>query len=103
VEEGETLEETALREVREETGIYGRLLEKLGEIRYDFYSKQDREKILKTVHFYLLVYLSGSEADHDEEADEARWFPIAEAQKRLSHPNEAAMLRKASLILMPVQ
>lgn len=99
VEEGETLEETALREVREETGISGQLLEKLGEIRYEFYSREDREKILKSVHFYLLVYLSGSELDHDDEADEARWFPIDAAEKQLTHVNEAAMLRKAAIAL----
>lgn len=102
VECGESLEETALREVREETGISGRILEKLGEIQYEFYSKQDRDKIFKTVHFYLLVYLSGNEHDHDNEADEARWFSIHEAEKQLTHPNERAILRKAIAALLNV-
>ncbi len=99
METGESLEETALREVREETGITGRILEKLGEIKYEFYSKQDQYRIFKTVHFYLLVYLSGNENDHDDEADEVRWFPIAEAEKHLTHPNELWILQKAAYCL----
>ncbi|MEK7702978.1 MAG: NUDIX hydrolase [Nitrospirota bacterium] len=99
VEEGESLEETALREVREETGIFGQVVEKLGEIQYEFYSKQDREKIFKSVHFYLLVYVSGSELDHDDEADEARWFPIDAAEEKLTHINEAAMVKSAKVAL----
>lgn len=95
IEAGETLTQTALREVREETGITGRILEKLGEINYEFYSKYDKVLLFKTVHFYLLAYLSGNENDHDDEVDEARWFPIAEAEKRLTHPNELAILQKA--------
>jgi 8-oxo-dGTP pyrophosphatase MutT (NUDIX family) len=91
--------ETALREVREETGITGRILEKLGEIQYEFYSKQDRYRIFKTVHFYLLEYLFGNEQDHDDEADEARWFSIDEAEKHLTHPNELAVLQKAAYFL----
>ncbi len=99
VEPGETLPETALREVREETGISGKILEKLGEIQYEFYSKYDKGRIFKTVHFYLLEYLSGNEQDHDDEADEVRWFSIAEAEKHLTHPNELAMLVKAAYFL----
>jgi 8-oxo-dGTP pyrophosphatase MutT (NUDIX family) len=99
VEAGETLTETALREVREETGILGKILEKLGEIQYEFYSKYDKCRIFKTVHFYLLEYLSGNEQDHDDEADEARWFTIADAEKHLTHPNELAMLEKAAYFL----
>jgi ADP-ribose pyrophosphatase YjhB (NUDIX family) len=99
VEAGETLPETAVREVREETGISGKILEKLGEIQYEFYSKYEKGKIFKTVHFYLLEYLEGNEADHDDEADEVRWFSIAEAEKYLTHPNELAMLQKAAYVL----
>jgi len=99
VEEGETLPQTALREVREETGITGRILDKLGEIHYEFYSKYDKVLLFKTVHFYLLEYLSGNENDHDDEVDEARWFPIAEAERLLTHANELAMLQKAVYVL----
>ncbi|MBI3358393.1 MAG: NUDIX hydrolase [Nitrospirae bacterium] len=99
VEAGESLEETALREVREETGITGRILEKLGEIQYEFYSKQDKILIFKTVHFYLLEYLAGNEKDHDDEADEARWFSVNDAEKRLTHLNELAMLQKAAYLI----
>jgi len=95
VEPGESLEQTALREVREETGITARILEKLGEIHYEFYSKYDKALLFKTVHFYLLAYISGNEQDHDDEVDEARWFPIHAAETYLTHANELAMLQKA--------
>ena len=99
VEAGETLEETALREVREETGISGKIVEKLGQIQYEFYSKQDKQRIFKTVHFFLLAYLSGNEQDHDDEADDARWFSIDAAEKHLTHQNELAVLQKAVYFL----
>ncbi|NOY84837.1 MAG: NUDIX hydrolase [Nitrospirae bacterium] len=99
VEQGETLPETALREIREETGTHGKILEKIGQIQYWFYSRQEEMKIFKTVHFYLLEYLSGNVCDHDDEVDEARWVPLEEGLKMLTHNSERSILEKASRFL----
>ena len=99
LEEGETLTETALREVREETGTTGQVEEKLGQIQYWFYSRQEEMKIFKTVHFYLLKYLKGSVLDHDGEVDEARWVPLQKGLDMLTHSSERSILEKAARFL----
>ena len=99
IEKGETLSETALREVREETGTNGKILEKIGQIQYWFYSRQEEMKIFKTVHFYLLEYLNGSVSDHDGEVDEARWVPLQEGLDMLTHNSERSILEKAARYL----
>ncbi len=95
VEKWEDLEQTAVREVREETGLDAKVLRKLGEITYEFYSKADRSRVLKTVHLFLLECLGGDTADHDDEVEEVRWFPLDEAVTTLTHKNERDMLEKA--------
>jgi 8-oxo-dGTP pyrophosphatase MutT (NUDIX family) len=102
VEKGESLRETALREVREETGVVGRILEKIGQIQYWFYSKEEETKIFKTVHFYLLEYLEGNEKDHDSEVDEARWVALQQALGMLTHSSERAIMEKAARYLTAV-
>jgi 8-oxo-dGTP pyrophosphatase MutT (NUDIX family) len=92
VEEGETLEETAIREVKEETGLQGELVGKIGEINYTF---QRGKLIFKTVHFFLLRFVSGSVDAHDYEADEVRWTPASTALQLLAYPNEQRMVAKA--------
>jgi 8-oxo-dGTP pyrophosphatase MutT (NUDIX family) len=95
VEKGEDLEQTAVREVREETGLQAKVLRKLGEITYEFYAKPERSRVLKTVHVFLLECLGGNIADHDDEVEEARWFPFDDAVKALTHKNERDILEKA--------
>jgi uncharacterized protein involved in tolerance to divalent cations/8-oxo-dGTP pyrophosphatase MutT (NUDIX family) len=99
VEAGESAEQAALREVREETGLEGRVARKLGEIRYSYREKragqQEGLKINKRVHFYLLRYLRGDVRDHDHEVDEARWFPIDEALRSLRFATERKMVNRA--------
>src|SRR5512142_1341109 len=77
VDPGETPDQTALREVREETGVDAELAEKLGEVRY-FYQRGGK-RIFKRVTFFLFAYRSGSLDDHDDEVEEARWMPLEEA------------------------
>jgi uncharacterized protein involved in tolerance to divalent cations/8-oxo-dGTP pyrophosphatase MutT (NUDIX family) len=105
VEEGERVEEAALREVREETGLEGKLIRKLGDIRYSYRDKiKEREpvRIYKRVHFYLLRYLKGDVRDHDHEADDARWFPIEQALKQLRFATERKMVHRAwSMLTVP--
>ena len=94
VEPGESLETTALREVREETGLTARIINKLGVIRYQFYSKEEKSYVHKTVHFYLMEYLEGNTADHDHEVEEVGWFSFDEAEARLTHATERTILKK---------
>jgi 8-oxo-dGTP pyrophosphatase MutT (NUDIX family) len=59
IDEGESIDETALREVREETGVNGEIEEELGNVSYWFYAKGENIKYKKTVHYFLLRYVSG--------------------------------------------
>jgi 8-oxo-dGTP pyrophosphatase MutT (NUDIX family) len=93
VDPGETPDQTALREVREETGVEARMREKLGDVRY-FYQR-DGKRIFKRVTFYLLDYRSGSLDDHDDEVEEARWMPLEEAVEALSYDGEREMAERA--------
>jgi len=93
VEEGEEIEKTAQREVREETGLKGEVLKKIGEIGYFYWF--EGEKVFKTVHFFLLKYTEGSTADHDDEVDYARWFKIGEAESALNYKSEKEIMDKA--------
>ncbi len=99
VERGESLEETAQREVREETGLNGEIVGKIGDIKYWFYSRDERCRIFKTVHFFLLTYLEGDVSDHDFELDEVRWIPLEEAEDKLSFETEKEIMRKAQKML----
>jgi 8-oxo-dGTP pyrophosphatase MutT (NUDIX family) len=90
---GERPEETAAREVREETGVTATVREFLGDVNY-WYRRGGR-RVYKTVHFYLCDYVSGSTDDHDHEVENARWIPLAEAAGTLSYPGERALIERA--------
>jgi 8-oxo-dGTP pyrophosphatase MutT (NUDIX family) len=91
---GETLEETALREVREETGLETRILDTVGQVEY-WYTAPDGERINKTVHFYLMEPIGGSTADHDHEFDLVEWRHVTEAERLLTHRNQLPLLHRA--------
>ena len=90
---GETPEEAATREVREETGVEAELIDELGIVRYS-YRRKDR-RIDKQVLFYLFEYRSGDLADHDAEIEDARWMPLAEAARKLTYEGEREMVQRA--------
>jgi|WetSurMetagenome_2_1015567.scaffolds.fasta_scaffold339760_2 8-oxo-dGTP diphosphatase len=92
----EKIEQAALREVREETGIQAELLNLLERIEYWFYATREghRVRFHKFVHFYLMRFISGDVNDHDHEVEEARWVDINEAIDMLAFESEKKMVRK---------
>ncbi|MCC6766313.1 MAG: NUDIX hydrolase [Deltaproteobacteria bacterium] len=100
-EPGETLEATAAREVAEETGLVGHVRAPLEAIDI-WFSVNDGGRAVrrhKLVHFYLLEYRSGSTTDHDDEVDDASWFPADEALTLLTFPSERRVAARALEIL----
>jgi 8-oxo-dGTP pyrophosphatase MutT (NUDIX family) len=99
VDKGETPELTALREVREESGLTGRIIDKLGDITYWYFIQDKNIKCRKTVHFFLMEYVEGDTSDHDLEVDDAEWFPIETALNKISYRGDRGILEKASSML----
>ena len=94
---GETREQTALREVREETGLEVRITGPLDSIEYWFV--QSGTRIHKTVHYFLMEPVGGDLAAHDHEFDEVRWIPFASAPSMLTFETERALVARASEII----
>jgi 8-oxo-dGTP pyrophosphatase MutT (NUDIX family) len=94
---GETILETALREVREETGIAVEAQDALGAISYFFV--RDHTRFHKTVHFFLMRPVGGSIDQHDHEFDEVRWLQLEEALQMMTHATEREVVERAALRL----
>jgi len=99
VEKGELPEETAVREVQEETGLKGRIIDKIGDISYWYFIKEENIRSRKTVHFYLMKYEGGTTADHNWEVDDAAWFAVDEALKKVSYKGDKEIVEKAKNII----
>jgi 8-oxo-dGTP pyrophosphatase MutT (NUDIX family) len=97
IDPGEKGEETAIREVAEETGARGRSLGKLGDVRYWF--NWDGERVFKVVSFFLVRYEGGRlgelPEEHRHEVAEVRWLSLEEAPRLLSYGGEREMAQKA--------
>ncbi len=96
LENDETLQQAAAREVEEETGIEGRVLTELGTI--DYWFATDQRRVHKFVHHYLLEATGGHltiENDPDHEAIDVAWLPLREAHEHLTFPNERRIARQA--------
>lgn len=94
-DKGETIEETAIREVQEETGLDVEVQSSIGSINYWFTDREGSVRYHKTVHFYLMAAVGGDTSRHDPEFDVVQWFPFDEALKTVAYPNEADVLRQA--------
>lgn len=101
IEEGETPEEAAVREVREETGVSGRVVAPLSDIEYWFVEK-GRRRVHKRVDYFLLDYVGGDAANFDaREVSGAGWFTWDEGIARLSFENERRVAREARELSEP--
>lgn len=94
---GESLEQAAVREVIEETGLQARLIRPIGEIHYWF--RWGGRRHFKTVHFYLMEAIGGDVSQHDDEYDLVEWFPIAEALRTMTYHSEVDMVQRAAAML----
>lgn len=97
VEPGEEPTVTAVREVREETGLEAVIVEPLGDVSY-FYVWEG-ERVRKKVTFFLMHATGGDIADHDHEMEEVRWFPLADAIDRADYRSERDVLERAATAL----
>lgn len=97
IDKGETRQEAAVREVKEESGVQGKIIKKIDTIKY-FFNWQG-EKILKTVTFYLMEYIFGDTKDHGWETDTAEWVEIDQAVERLTFDSEKEIVKKAKLLI----
>jgi len=89
----ERIEDTATREVREETGLDVRIVRPIGQMEYWF--ALPRKRVHKVVHFYLMEALGGDTSRHDHEYDEVRWVPVDDARRMLSFETYREMLERA--------
>ncbi|MCX8030108.1 MAG: NUDIX hydrolase [Thermodesulfovibrionales bacterium] len=100
IDKGETAEETAIREIAEETGLKGEVIKFIGEKSYWFYIKEGNVKCKKTVSYYLLKYIYGELKKQTEEVDEAKWFPLEEAINLVTYRTDQEILMKAKELLL---
>ena len=96
-EDGESMEETALREVAEETGLQVERGEQLSTIEYWF--TRDGGRVHKHVHFWLMQPTGGDVSHHDHEFDRVEWVPVATALERLTYDGECAVVRQGAELL----
>jgi 8-oxo-dGTP pyrophosphatase MutT (NUDIX family) len=97
-DEGESVEETALREVREETGLEVALIEHAGDVHYSFL-EGGGTRVYKVVHYFLMEPTGGDFDAHDHEHDIVDWFHIVEAERLLTHRNQLHVLRRAAELI----
>ncbi len=97
IKQGESAEEAAIREIAEETGIVGRVLTSIGSI--DFRFVIDGRCVHKTVHHFLLEYVTGELCADDHEVESVEWVPLDVLPSRLAYPDERELVQRARQIL----
>lgn len=98
---GETIEETALREVAEETGFDVEIERPLGSVEYWFSRPEQGVRFHKRVYHFLMLPVGGGFDKHDHEYDVVEWYPALEALQRLTYRNEAEIVQRAVNVLLP--
>ena len=93
----ETKEEAAIREVQEETGVMGKIIEPLSPVTYWY--EWDWEKRKKTVYYFIMEYVSGDITKHDFEMENVEWLPMDKVEKRLTYPSDKEVWKEAVKIL----
>ena len=94
---GEGKEETAIREVKEETGISAKIIKELEPISYWY--NFEGEKIKKTVYYFLMEYVSGDIKEHDFEMENVEWLPIDEVENRLTYGSDRKVWQQAKKLI----
>jgi ADP-ribose pyrophosphatase YjhB (NUDIX family) len=94
IEEGETPEQAAIREVAEETGITSTITKSLGVI--DFWFMAGGKRIHKTVHHFMFTEVGGTLLAQESEVDEVSWFPLSEIVERLAYPDEKKLIARTA-------
>lgn len=102
IDRGESPEDAALREVREEAGIETELLKLIDKVEYWYVapSKEGKVRYHKFVYFHLMRFKSGDVSQHDHEVIEARWFPMEEALERIAFKSEREIIEKAKVLIL---
>jgi len=95
IDKGERPEESAVREIKEETGLTGKIIDTIGDKSYWFYLKNENAKCRKTVSYFLLQYIDGNIGDYCWEVDEAKWFALDDAIRQVSYKSDREILEKA--------
>jgi 8-oxo-dGTP pyrophosphatase MutT (NUDIX family) len=101
IEFGESAQTAAKREAREETGLVGDILAKIGTIKYSYTAKWEDPpaRVFKIVTFYLLRFTGGDPSQHDREVERVEWFRIDEAIRNASYAQEREVIRKAQSLI----
>ena len=89
---GETVEEAALREVKEETGLECRIIRKLATMRYAYRTRNEGPLRPKAVHYFLMEHVRGDIQVPGDEVDRAEWFGLDEAARKLSYGQDRKLL-----------